>query len=112
MVMQFQELENPVHSSPCHSRTPSGFVMEMMGMKPAKGRTLLPAALGRAPATGPRKRGRLGFEMTVTDLCQRWLSQNQKTGVRRGGGVIFIGLQVGRYFTEITPKDVFPKILY
>lgn len=38
--MQFQELENLIQISPCHSRTPSGFVMEMMSVKPAKGRTL------------------------------------------------------------------------
>uniref|UniRef100_A0A4W2F3E8 Bile acid receptor n=1 Tax=Bos indicus x Bos taurus TaxID=30522 RepID=A0A4W2F3E8_BOBOX len=37
MVMQFQELENPVQISPCHSHTSSGFAMEVMSMKPAKG---------------------------------------------------------------------------
>ncbi|KAM5251161.1 bile acid receptor isoform 3-T5 [Hipposideros larvatus] len=37
MVMQFQELENPVQISPCHGCAPSGFVMEMMSVKPAKG---------------------------------------------------------------------------
>ncbi|XP_045043163.1 bile acid receptor isoform X9 [Desmodus rotundus] len=37
MVMQFQELENPAQISPCHSCTPSGFIMDMMGLKPAKG---------------------------------------------------------------------------
>ncbi|KAI4587833.1 hypothetical protein MJG53_020511 [Ovis ammon polii x Ovis aries] len=37
MVMQFQELENPVQISPCHSHTSSGFTMEVMSMKPAKG---------------------------------------------------------------------------
>ncbi|KAK2493264.1 hypothetical protein MC885_004091 [Smutsia gigantea] len=37
MVMQFQELENLIQISPCHSHTPSGFVMEMMNVKPAKG---------------------------------------------------------------------------
>nr|XP_055192567.1 bile acid receptor isoform X2 [Nyctereutes procyonoides] len=36
MVMQFQGLENPNQSCPCHRHT-SEFVMEMMSMKPAKG---------------------------------------------------------------------------
>lgn len=85
MVMQFQELENPAQISPCHSCTPSGFIMDMMGLKPAKGRTLLLASLARASAAGLREGGRLGFEMTVTDLYQRWPGQNQKTRVRSGG---------------------------
>ncbi|KAB0349568.1 hypothetical protein FD754_014425 [Muntiacus muntjak] len=37
MVMQFQELENPVQISPCHSHMSSGFAMEVMSVKPAKG---------------------------------------------------------------------------
>ncbi|XP_018894988.1 bile acid receptor isoform X1 [Gorilla gorilla gorilla] len=37
MVMQFQGLENPIQISPHCSCTPSGFFMEMMSMKPAKG---------------------------------------------------------------------------
>ncbi|XP_023394529.2 bile acid receptor [Loxodonta africana] len=37
MVMQFQGLENPTQSNPHHSHTASGFIMEMMGTKPAKG---------------------------------------------------------------------------
>ncbi|ELK25983.1 Bile acid receptor [Myotis davidii] len=46
MVMQFQELENPVQISPCQSCTSSGSVMEMMSMKPAKG-------VLTEPTTGP-----------------------------------------------------------
>ncbi|XP_004469262.1 bile acid receptor isoform X1 [Dasypus novemcinctus] len=37
MVMQFQGLENPIQSSPRHSHTSAGFVMEMMSPKPPKG---------------------------------------------------------------------------
>nr|XP_012419029.1 PREDICTED: bile acid receptor isoform X3 [Odobenus rosmarus divergens] len=37
MVMQFQGLENPIQSSPRHRHTSSGFIMEMMSMKPDKG---------------------------------------------------------------------------
>ncbi|XP_045319744.1 bile acid receptor isoform X5 [Leopardus geoffroyi] len=37
MVMQFQGLEYPIQSSPHHSHISSGFVMEMMSMKPDKG---------------------------------------------------------------------------
>ncbi|XP_008830854.1 bile acid receptor isoform X2 [Nannospalax galili] len=37
MVMQFQGLENPFQISPHHSHTPSGFVPDMMSVKPAKG---------------------------------------------------------------------------
>ncbi|XP_029419208.1 bile acid receptor isoform X7 [Nannospalax galili] len=35
--MQFQGLENPFQISPHHSHTPSGFVPDMMSVKPAKG---------------------------------------------------------------------------
>lgn len=48
MVMQFQELENLIQISPCHSRTPSGFVMEMMSVKPAKGTILFWLYRGRS----------------------------------------------------------------
>ncbi|ELK10341.1 Bile acid receptor [Pteropus alecto] len=37
MVMQFQELENPVQNSLCHGCTSPGFITEMMSVKPAKG---------------------------------------------------------------------------
>lgn len=37
--MQFQGLENPIQVSPHHSHTLSGFVTDMMSLKPAKGRT-------------------------------------------------------------------------
>lgn len=69
MVMQFQELENPVQISPCHSCVSSGSVLEMMSVRPAKGRTLLTGALGQASAAGLRKRGGLSFEVTAADLC-------------------------------------------
>lgn len=59
--------------------------MEMMSMKPAKGRTLFTGVLGRASGTGLRKCGALLFEMTVAGLDQRWLSQNQKSEVKSWG---------------------------
>ncbi|XP_055974692.1 bile acid receptor isoform X2 [Sorex fumeus] len=37
MVMQFQELDNPIQNSLYHSHTDSGFLMEMMSLKPSKG---------------------------------------------------------------------------
>ncbi|XP_049638776.1 bile acid receptor isoform X2 [Suncus etruscus] len=37
MVMQFQELENPIQVSPHNSYTSSGFLMDMMSLKPSKG---------------------------------------------------------------------------
>lgn len=57
MVMQFQGLENPIQSSPRHRHTSSGFIMEMMSMKPDKGKTLFTGALGRIFAIGLRKWG-------------------------------------------------------
>lgn len=51
------------------------------------------------------------FEILATDICQRRLSQSQKTGERGWGGVIFVGLEAGEYLTEIKSKYVFPKIL-
>lgn len=112
MVMQFPELENPGQISPCHSCTSLGFAMEMMSMKPAKGRRRFSDAGDGASATGLRKHGALLLEIPVTDLCQRWLSQNQKTGVRSWGGVISIGFQAGVYFIETKSKCVFPIILH
>lgn len=38
--MQFQGLENPAQGSSHHSPALSGFVTELMGPKPAKGRML------------------------------------------------------------------------
>lgn len=67
MVMQFPELENPGQISPCHSCTSLGFAMEMMSMKPAKGRRRFSDAGGGASATGLRKHGALLLEIPVTD---------------------------------------------
>lgn len=110
--MQFQELENPVQISPCHSHTSSGFAMEVMSMKPAKGKRVFTAACGGASANGLRKRGGLLLEISATDLHQRWLSQNQKTGVKSWLGWIFVGFEVGEYLIEIKSKCVFPTILH
>lgn len=56
--------------------------MEVMSMKPAKGKTMFTAACGGASASGLRKRGGLLLEISATDLHQRWLSQNQGAGVK------------------------------
>lgn len=76
--MQFQELENPVQISPCHSHTSSGFAMEVMSVKPAKGKRVFTAARDEASANGLRKHGGLLLEISATELPRRWLSQNQR----------------------------------
>lgn len=75
MVMQFQELENPIQIRPCHSPMSSGFAMEMMSVKPAKGKRLFTGARGEASATGLRNMGdfclRLQLQISVNDGSSR-----------------------------------------
>lgn len=86
--MQFQGLENPIQISLHHSHRLSGFVPDVMNVKPSKGRILLTAVIGDSPSApgrsgvfceglkpkvfakgNPGNPGRLGMGLCSVDFC-------------------------------------------
>lgn len=73
MVMQFQGLENPIQISLPHSHRLSGFLPDVMSLKPGKGRILLVTVLTPDSPSALRKLGCLLLEVRslLLEVCQR-----------------------------------------